>query len=86
MWTSASWRVPQDLKVVLIPRDLHTHSIISLTPLTPGQVEGGLALCFWEKRFGVFSDGAINHMSRISVGPEDSSHGAIWWGDKSSLL
>ena len=34
VWTRASRRVPRDLKVVLIPRCLHTRSILSLTPLT----------------------------------------------------
>ena len=40
MWTRASRRVPRDLKVVLIPRCLHTRSILSLTPLTGGRWAG----------------------------------------------
>ena len=38
-----------------------------------GQVEGVLVLCFRERGFGVFPEGAVNHLCGIAVSLEDSS-------------
>ena len=81
MWTRASRRVPRDLKVFLIPRCLHACSLDSFThSFDIGEVEGELVLCFRGRGFGVFPEGADNHLCGIAVCLEDSSQVLVLLG------
>ena len=62
--TRASLRVPFDLKVVLMPRFLHSHSILSLIPLIYGKWRN-LAVCCCSSVWVGGSRGGVGRFLRV---------------------